>query len=117
MSARNRRRYLPRCLGRVLLAASVATSLGLATRAAQAASAPALAPLCASCHGTQGVSTSPTIPNLAGQKVGYLENALADYKAGRRLGTSAAMMAGIAAHLSDADIAALAAYYAALKGD
>ncbi|MCB8879448.1 c-type cytochrome [Acidisoma cellulosilytica] len=88
---------------------------GLSPLAAQAAGTPALVPLCASCHGEQGISASPIIPDLAGQQQGYLDNALHDYKANQRQGGSAAMMNGIAAHLSDADIAALSAYYAALK--
>lgn len=84
--------------------------------AAEAASAPPQAPLCASCHGTNGLSSTPTIPNIAGQKQGYLQAALLDYKNHRRQGASADMMTGIAGQLSDADIQALAAYYAALKG-
>jgi cytochrome c553 len=95
----------------------VAAAIGLLPLAAEAAGTPALVPLCASCHGAQGISASPTIPNLAGQKQGYLESALSAYKAGQRQGQSAAMMNGIATHLSDADIAALSAYFASLKGN
>ncbi|HTI00735.1 MAG TPA: c-type cytochrome [Acidisoma sp.] len=84
--------------------------------AARAAGAPPQVPLCASCHGNGGISGSPTIPSLAGQKQGYLEAALADYKNHKRLGSSADMMTGIAAQLSAADMQALAAYYASLKG-
>ena len=90
---------------------------GVAAPRQALADTPALVPLCASCHGAQGISASPVIPNLAGQKAGYLANALHDYKANQRQGGSAAMMIGVAAHLSDADISALAAYYAGLKGN
>jgi cytochrome c553 len=98
-------------------AAVGALVIGVMPMAAEAAGTPAMEPLCASCHGAQGISTSPTIPNLAGQKQGYLENALAAYKAGQRQGPQAAIMHGIAIQLSDADIAALTAYYSSLKGD
>ena len=100
-------------------AAGLAVALGVALsgQLAQAAATPAMVPLCASCHGAQGISASPVIPNLAGQKQGYLASALHDYKAGHRQGSSAAMMNGIAPNLSDADIAALSAYYAGLKGN
>lgn len=99
------------------LALGVALGLpALLPLTAHAASAPPQAPLCASCHGTNGISTSPTIPNLAGQKQGYLEAALMDYKNKKRQGASADMMIGIAGQLSAADIQALAAYYAGLKG-
>ncbi|GAB0120280.1 c-type cytochrome [Acidisoma sp. 7E03] len=97
-------------LGMVLVAPA------LLPHAAQAASAPPQAPLCASCHGSNGISATPTIPNIAGQKQGYLQAALLDYKTHKRQGGSADMMTGIAGQLSDADIQALAAYYASLKG-
>lgn len=100
-------------------AGAITLGLGLALpiHMAQAAGTPAMVPLCASCHGNQGISDSPVIPNLAGQKQGYLASALHDYKAGHRQGSSAAMMNGIAPNLSDADIASLSAYYAGLKGN
>ncbi|HEX3982930.1 MAG TPA: cytochrome c [Acidisoma sp.] len=103
-------------------AAVLALGIGVAAAfhpgAAWAASPPpAMAPLCASCHGPQGVSASPTIPNLAGQKAGYLENALSAYKAGQRQGGMASMMNGIATHLSDSDITALSTYYASLTSN
>lgn len=84
--------------------------------AAEAAGAPPQVPLCASCHGNGGISGSPSIPSLAGQQQGYLMSALNDYKHHQRLGASADMMTAIAAQLSAADIQALAAYYASLKG-
>jgi cytochrome c553 len=68
---------------------------------------------CAACHGTDGVSTVPTFPKLAGQHHDYLYQALKDYKAGKRKNP---IMAGMAANLSDADMADLAAYFSAQKG-
>jgi cytochrome c553 len=95
--------------------AVVATVLAIAlSQAAQAASPPALAGLCASCHGEAGISPYPTYPNLAGQNAGYLAYALQQYKAHQRLGAQAGIMAAVAAQLSPSDMQALAAYYASL---
>lgn len=69
-----------------------------------------LAKNCAGCHGETGVGTNPAWPNIAGQRPGYLVNVLKAFKAGLRKDP---MMAGVSRNLSDADIANLAAYYAA----
>ncbi len=69
---------------------------------------PAQVAVCAACHGDNGVSASPTFPNLAGQHRSYIEVALKGYKSGARKN---AVMAGQAAGLSDADIKALALWY------
>jgi cytochrome c553 len=95
-----------------LLASLAALLLG--AQAAQAASPPALAGLCASCHGENGVSPYPTYPNLAGQKEGYIAYALHQYQTHQRLGAQANIMAAVAAQLNADDIQALAAYYASL---
>ncbi|MBW4024326.1 MAG: c-type cytochrome [Proteobacteria bacterium] len=98
--------------------AGAGLAFGLAVSAvpsAQAASAPAMAGVCASCHGTNGISPYPTYPNLAGQKEGYLAYALHQYQTHQRLGQQAAIMSGVASHLSADDINALAAYYASLS--
>jgi cytochrome c553 len=68
--------------------------------------------MCGACHGTAGISAVPTYPNLAGQKEAYLAKQLKDFKSGTRNDPT---MKGMAAGLSDADIADLAAYYASLK--
>ena len=39
---------------------------------------------CAACHGANGLSISETIPNLAGQRAGYLENQLKALREGSR---------------------------------
>ncbi|EWH10919.1 cytochrome c family protein [Catenovulum agarivorans DS-2] len=75
----------------------------------------AKAAMCVACHGADGKAMIPTYPNLAGQNAPYLEAALRAYKNGERKGGQAAIMAGMAAALSDDDIANLAAYYASLK--
>jgi cytochrome c553 len=69
--------------------------------------------VCAACHGLNGVSVSPTIPNLAGQKAGYLGSQLNGFKSGARKN---ALMNAIAAQLTPADIDNVAAYFASLQG-
>ncbi len=69
--------------------------------------------VCAACHGANGVSVSATIPNLAGQKAGYLAAQLKDFNAGTRKN---ALMNAIAKQLQPADMANVAAYYASLQG-
>jgi len=79
------------------------------TRVGDAAAGKALAKNCAACHGETGVASNPAWPKLAGQKAGYLVNALKAFRAGLRKDP---MMAGVTRGLSDADIANLAAYFA-----
>ncbi|HXH02632.1 MAG TPA: c-type cytochrome [Candidatus Competibacteraceae bacterium] len=64
---------------------------------------------CAACHGPDGNSTDPNFPRLAGQYEDYLAKALHDYKSGARKNP---IMAGMAAPLSEQDIADLAAFFA-----
>lgn len=68
--------------------------------------------LCASCHGPDGNSIAPTFPTIAGQVPGYVADQLARFKSGER---ENAVMAGIAAPLSDEDMANLDAYFATQK--
>ena len=69
--------------------------------------------VCAACHGANGISVSATIPNLSGQKTAYLAAQLRDFKSGTRKN---AIMNAIAAQVSPADIANVAAFYASLQG-
>ncbi len=85
-----------------------------ASAAGDAAAGKARAAVCTSCHGANGKAMIPTYPNLAGQNSQYLELAMKAYKAGQRTGGQAAIMTGMAAPLSDTDIANLAAYYSSL---
>jgi len=64
---------------------------------------------CGGCHGAQGTSGNPSVPSLAGQDAAYLVTALQDYKSGKRADST---MKGLAASLSDAQQADLAAFYA-----
>ena len=95
-------------------AGGAALLVAIAAPSAQAGSAPALASLCSSCHGENGISPYPTFPNIAGQKAGYIAYALQQYQAHQRSGAQAGIMAGVAGQLSPSDIKALSAYYASL---
>lgn len=64
---------------------------------------------CAGCHGYDGNSLNPHVPNLAGQTADYLRKALRQYRDGQR---REELMRAPARHLSDRTIADLAAYYA-----
>lgn len=72
-----------------------------------------VAVVCAACHGAQGTSVSDTIPNLAAQKGKYIETQLKALRDGTRKNPT---MGAIAAQLSDADIANVAAYFTSLQG-
>jgi len=67
--------------------------------------------VCAACHGANGVSVSDTIPNLAGQRVAYLEAQLRAFRSGTRKN---ALMNAMAAQLNNNDVANVAAYFNSL---
>lgn len=68
--------------------------------------------LCEGCHGIPNWRTAfpevYSVPRLGGQHPQYIINALQEYRSGQREHPS---MRGIAASLSDQDMADLAAYY------
>lgn len=67
---------------------------------------------CFSCHGLDGKSTGPDIPNLGGQKEAYLLNALNGYRTGAR---QHAALQQLSSELSEADVVNISAYYASQK--
>ena len=73
---------------------------------------PSAAATCVACHGADGVSISADYPNLAGQHRDYIEQALRDYKAGKRKNP---IMAGIIANVKDEDIPALAKFFSSQR--
>jgi cytochrome c553 len=76
------------------------------------AQAPAKAAVCVACHGVGGAKPlTPNYPKLNGQNKAYLADSLKAYRSGDRKAGLAAIMAGQAAGLSDADINELAEYY------
>jgi cytochrome c553 len=66
--------------------------------------------VCAACHAVDGNSAISLNPKLAGQHPEYLEKQLMEFKSGKRAN---AVMSGMAAGLSDAEMKELAAYFAA----
>jgi cytochrome c553 len=70
--------------------------------------------VCASCHGTDGNSTSPTNPILAGQHPEYTLKQLTNFKAqnGKPAERVNPVMGGMVASLSAEDMSNLAAYFA-----
>jgi cytochrome c553 len=67
--------------------------------------------VCAACHGEDGNGKKefPDYPKLAGQYADYLYHSLRGYKSGTRKN---AIMAGMAQPLTDAEMRALANFYA-----
>lgn len=101
----------------VLIAlASLAQVSAAADIKGDAAAAKNKVAMCIGCHGIPGYKASYPevyrVPMLGGQSEKYLIAALNAYKKGERKHPS---MAGIAAGLSDQDIADIAAYYAQQK--
>jgi cytochrome c553 len=72
--------------------------------------------MCEGCHGIPGYRTAYpevyAVPKLGGQQAAYLVRALQAYKSGERTHPS---MRGIAAGMSEQDMADMAAYYGAAK--
>lgn len=66
---------------------------------------------CGYCHGIDGVSSSPSFPNLAGQRSDYLRKQLRDFRDGRRTNSNG-VMATQAEGLDRETIAQLADYFA-----
>lgn len=64
---------------------------------------------CAACHGVNGIGVDTDDPSLAGQKPAYLRAQLHAFRDGSRISDE---MQPVAAKLTDAQIDALAAYYA-----
>lgn len=67
---------------------------------------------CFACHGMTGVTANDQWPNLAGQQAKYLEQQLHAFKTGQRANP---LMQNVLVDISEADFAALAAYFSQLK--
>ncbi|GAA0549826.1 MULTISPECIES: c-type cytochrome [Rheinheimera] len=94
----------------LILGLSVLLLSGAAT-AADVDAGKAKAAVCAACHGANGISVIPDYPNLAGQKVKYLQSAIKAYRDGERKNP---IMSPMAAGLTDTDVENIAAYFASL---
>jgi cytochrome c553 len=66
---------------------------------------------CAGCHGANGISESPGVPHLAGQRPAYLYLELKAYQAGSR---GASAMNNVVSPLSDDALFKAAVYFASL---
>jgi cytochrome c553 len=69
-------------------------------------------PACEQCHGPGGIGVGDHFPPLAGQSAVYLGNELHAWQQGSRRNDPLQLMQSIASKLSDADIAAISAWYA-----
>lgn len=92
----------PRSLLCSLALAALSLAISPAALAAKSAS-------CAHCHGTDGNSSSPIYPNLAGQTKEYLYKQIMAFKTGARVN---AMMSSSVGILTEDDAKELAEYYA-----
>lgn len=68
--------------------------------------------VCAGCHGMDGNSATGQFPKIAGQNAKYIYKQLQDFKASRRANP---LMLGVAAALSDQDMADLATHFSQQK--
>ena len=68
----------------LLIAAFVMVAASSFQARSQTAPQPARLGLCAACHGPNGHASMPGVPNLAGQRLDYLRDALKQYRDGRR---------------------------------
>jgi cytochrome c553 len=89
-----------------------ATLAGIAFAGAQQRPRPPVTvEACAPCHGVDGIAKDVEVPHLAGQNVVYLYNQLKAFKSGKRPHKE---MRYMSRHVSEAEMEALADYYAAL---
>ena len=96
-----------------LWAALLPAPAGAQPADAQALRARSLAATCAQCHGTDGRAVAgAAVPGLAGMPAPYLAEQMKAFKSGTR---PASVMHQLAKGYSDAQIGALAAYFAAIK--
>jgi len=72
-------------------------------------------PACAGCHAPNGAGIPAQYPRLAGQHAGYIDTQLKAFRAGERANDPNRMMRGVAAKMSDREIAAVAEYIAGLR--
>jgi sulfide dehydrogenase cytochrome subunit len=82
------------------------------TQLMAAPSASMLADTCAGCHGTDGVSMGPAIPNIAGVSAEYFNTVMKEYQEDDRAST---IMGRIARGYTTEEIALMADLYAAKK--
>jgi cytochrome c553 len=72
-------------------------------------------PACAGCHGPSGAGLPGQFPRLAGQYAEYVAAQLKAFRDGGRANDPNGMMRGVAAHMSEREIRAVAEYAAGLR--
>ena len=100
---------------RAVALGAVLSLWSLAAPAQDAAKAEGIAKqVCAACHAADGNSPASANPKIAGQVAEYLHKQLKDFKpqGGKKPARESAVMMGMVANLSEADMKGLAAYYA-----
>lgn len=102
---------------RVAAGLLLAAALGIAANQSGAADAadPALLKKCTICHGEKGISDEAAYPTIAGLPVRLQEDALRAYRSGTRDCGPVLEMCKISAGLTDEQISALAAHFAAFE--
>lgn len=86
--------------------------LSFSAAAFAGASGEMLAGTCAGCHGTNGVSTGPAMPTIAGLDYDYLVISMQEYQKGLRRST---VMTRIAKGFNDEEISAMSKFFADQK--
>jgi cytochrome c553 len=94
----------------MLFISRLATGLAILTLAVtvQSQEFPEVAKVCVTCHGRDGIGTTPLNPNLAGQSSIYLVQQLTAFRDGKR---RSEVMNITAASLTDEEIFTIAEYY------
>ena len=72
-------------------------------------------PACAGCHGPAGAGVPAQFPRLGGQYADYVVAQLTAFREGKRANDPNSMMRGVAAHMTDRQIRAVAEYAAGLR--
>lgn len=88
------------------------TASGPATAGGDPVAGKSTAIICIGCHNSDGNSSNPVYPKLAGQGEAYLAKQLADFKSGAR---KEEHMTSMVEAIEKADIPNLAAYFASQK--
>lgn len=97
----------------LLIAALFATTSAFAAKTPKPPVAPPSAKICEECHGVNGVGTTPGVPHLDGQLPDNISEAFDQFRNGKRPSSTPEHSNPA---LADQEIAALAKYYGAQKG-
>lgn len=72
-------------------------------------------PACGGCHGPAGAGIPAQFPRLSGQFAEYIAAQLTAFREGKRTNDQNGVMRGVAAHMNDGQIRAVAEYAAGLR--